>query len=105
LDEDVELGPVLIHRTPERVPLALDADKDLIQLPFVSWLGSPPTQAAGEALTERSAPTRDRVVAEEAATFGQELLHIPQAQAEHVIQPNRLADNLRGGAMAAMRVG
>ena len=34
-----------------RQQLALDADKDLIQVPLVFWRGSPPTPVAGEAIT------------------------------------------------------
>ena len=39
------------------------------------------------------------------ATFSEEQLNIPQAETEHVIQPDGLADDLGGKAMAVMRVG
>jgi len=39
------------------------------------------------------------------ATFSEEQLNIPQAETEHVIQPNSMADDLGGKAMAVAWVG
>jgi hypothetical protein len=39
------------------------------------------------------------------ATFSQQQLNIPQAEAEHVIQPDSVADDFGGKAMAVMWVG
>jgi hypothetical protein len=39
------------------------------------------------------------------ASFGQKQLDIPQAEAEHVVQPDGVADDLGGEAMAVMRIG
>jgi hypothetical protein len=39
------------------------------------------------------------------ASFGQKQLDIPQAEAEHVVQPDGVADDLGGKAMAVMRIG
>ena len=39
------------------------------------------------------------------ATFSEEQFNIPQAETEHVIQPNSMADDLGGKAMAVARVG
>jgi hypothetical protein len=38
------------------------------------------------------------------ATFGQEQLDIPQAEAEHMVQPDSMTDDLGGNAMAVVRV-
>src|SRR5271166_5678468 len=39
------------------------------------------------------------------ATFSQEQLNIPQAEAEHMVQPDSMTDDLGGKAMAVVRVG
>jgi hypothetical protein len=40
-----------------------------------------------------------------AAALGQKQFHVPEAEAEQVIQPDSVADDLRGAAMAVVRVG
>jgi hypothetical protein len=45
------------------------------------------------------------VIGTEGTTFREEQLDIPQAQAEHVIQPDSVADDLGGKAITVARVG
>jgi hypothetical protein len=55
-------------------------------------------------VAELPAPAPDRFVGEKHATLGQQQLHVSQAQAEHVIEPDHVADDLGREAMAVMRV-
>ena len=50
------------------------------------------------------APASYRLVGDDDATLSEDQLNIPQAQAEHVVQPDRMADNLGGEPMAVVRV-
>jgi hypothetical protein len=56
-------------------------------------------------LAEFLEPAPNGLIGEDDATLGQQELHIPQAQAEHMIQPDSMADDLGGKAMAVARVG
>ena len=82
--------------------LADDADDDLIQVPFVATVRRPPTDAVGEFPAEFEAPLPDRLVRHRDAAGGQHLLDHAQAQREAKIQPDRVADDLSGVAMAGV---
>jgi hypothetical protein len=82
---------------------ALDPDEDLVHVPLVAWPWSAAAQAAGETRTEFLAPASHRLSGDAYAALNQEQPNIPQAEAEHVIQPYSMADNLRGEPMAAVR--
>ena len=105
LNEYVEYNAVLIHRTPKVMLHALDPDEHLIKVPLVTGPRTAAAQSAREGLAELLAPTPNRLVGEDHAPFKQKQLNIPQAEAENVIQPNGMADNLGGKAMAVVRVG
>jgi hypothetical protein len=51
------------------------------------------------------APTPHRLIGDNDATLGQQELNISIAEAAHVVQPDRMADDLGGKAVAIVRVG
>ena len=59
LHQDIEHGAVLIHRSPEIVPLLVDCDEYLIQMPFVARPGASPPKLIGVLLAELAAPLPD----------------------------------------------
>ena len=77
----------------------------LVEVPFVAWPGPAAAQRSAEGLAEFLAPAPDRLIGNDNASLGQKQLDIPQAEAEHVVQPDGVADDLGGKAMAVMRVG
>src|SRR3981081_231377 len=105
LNQDVEHNAVLIHGTPKIVLHTLDPDEHLVHVPLVSRPWSAASQAAREGLAKLLAPLTNRLIGDNNATFSQKQLNIPQAEAEHVIQPDCVADDLGGKAMAVVRVG
>ena len=105
LNQNVEDNTVLIHGTPEIVLHALDPDEHLIQVPFVARSWPAAAQTIGEALAEFLAPSPNRLIGDDNPTLSQKQLNISQAEAEHVIQPDSMADNLRGEAMAVVGIG
>jgi hypothetical protein len=105
LNEDVEHDTVLIHRAPKIVLHSLDPDEHFIKMPLVAGTRTAAAQTAGKGLAELLAPTPDRLAGEDHASFRQKQFNVPQAEAENVIQPNGMADNLGGKAMGVVRVG
>ena len=96
---------MLINGSPEIVQFASDANEHFIQKPFVSGLRPPPLQGLGIGAPEAQAPFTDRLVADHDSSRGQDQFDFPQAQAEAVIQPDGLIDDLGRKAEAAVGIG
>ena len=94
LHENVEHDTMLIHRPPQIVQHTSDADEHLVQVPRVARLRSASAQPPGEVGTELKAPMPNAFMGHHDATFRQDQLDITQAEAEDVIQPDRVADDL-----------
>ena len=105
LNEDVEHNAILIDGAPEVMLHALDPDEDFVQVPLVPWPRPAAAQAVGETRTEFLAPASHRLVGDENAALSQEQLNIPQAEAEHVVQPDSVADDLGGEPVAVVGIG
>jgi len=58
LHQDVEHVALLIHRPPEIMPLVLNCQKHLIQMPFVSGPRATPPELIGILLAKFAAPFR-----------------------------------------------
>jgi hypothetical protein len=82
----------------------LDPDEHLVEVPLVAWSGSAAAETAGKALAKFPAPSPYRLVGEGNASLGQDQLYVTKAEAEHVIQPYCVADDLGGKAMSVMWV-
>ncbi len=67
LDEDVEHLAVLVHRTPEGVQLAPDADEHRVEVPRVARPWTAPLQRGGKQPAEAQAPLADSFVADQDA--------------------------------------
>ena len=95
LDEEVGQVTVLVHRVPEILALTVDRDEDFVQEPRIaeSPLSSP--QLPGVVGAELPAPLPNGFVRHDDASFGQQILDIPEAQAVSVVQPHRVADDGR----------
>jgi hypothetical protein len=105
LNQNVEQDADLIHRAPEIVLHALDSDEDLIEVPLVPGPWPAMAQAAGKRLAKFLAPAPHGLIGDYDAPLGQKQFDVPQAEAEHVIQPDCVANDLRGEAMAVAWVG
>jgi hypothetical protein len=105
LDQHIEYIPVLINGPPEVVQFASDADKHLIQKLLVAGLRPPHLEAVGVSSSEAQAPFTDCLVADHDASRRQDQLDFAQAEAEAVVKPDRLVDDLGRKAVAAVRVG
>ena len=105
LHEDIEDITVLVDGPPQIVALAMDGQKDLIQVPLVSRSGTPTAQLIGIGLPELSAPIAHRFIGQDDATCGHQLFDIPVAQAKAKVQPHTVADDLGREPMALIQIG
>lgn len=96
---------MLIDGTPEIVLHPLDPDEHFIHVPLVPGPWPAAAQAIGKTLAEFLAPPPHCLIRDRDAPLGQEQLDVTQAEAEHVIQPHSMADELGRKAMAVVRVG
>ena len=100
LDEEVDQVPVLVHGAPEILALTVDRDEDLVQKPRIAeatWSSLQPPGVVGAKLP---APLPNGFVRHDDASFGQQILDIPEAQTVSVVQPHGVADDVRWKAMS-----
>lgn len=76
-----------------------------IQMPFVARPRPASFERVGEGSPEPQAPGADALVAHDDATLRQDGLDVAQAQAEAVVQPYRVGDDLGWKAEAVIGVG
>jgi hypothetical protein len=103
LHKDVEHHPVLVDGAPEIMQRATNAQEDLVEVPGVARPRPSPPQPGCEVLPELQAPPPNALVRDRDASLGQNQLDITQAQAEDMVQPNGMVDDL--GLEAVPRVG
>jgi hypothetical protein len=104
LNKDVEHNAILIHGSPKIVLDALDPDEDLVEVPLVPGPWSAVAHVVGEALAELLAPAPHGLVGDDNAPLSKKQLNIPQTETERMIQPDSMADDLGGKAMAVVGV-
>ncbi len=80
LDEDVDDVAILIDGTPEILPLSLDRDEDLVQVPRVSQASLSALESTGVFRPEFDAPKSDRFIGNRNAALSQQILNISKAQ-------------------------
>jgi len=105
LNEDVDHNAILVNGAPEIVLHDLNPDEDFIHPPLVSWSWPAAARAVGETRTEFRAPAPHRLIRDDNAALGQQPLDIPKTEAEDVVQPDSMADDLGGEPMTIVRVG
>jgi hypothetical protein len=85
--------PSLIHGTPEIPLLAVDSHEDFVQVPNVAEAALAPLQFSGIVRTELLTPDSNRFRRDDDSAFGEKILDISEAQAEAMVNPDRIADN------------
>ena len=74
LHQNVQHDAVLVHRTPQIMQRAADADEHFVEMPGVSRLRPSPAKPFGEVGTELQAPVPNALVCYQDAAFGQDQL-------------------------------
>ena len=92
--QDVEYIAVLIDRPPQVMTLAVDGDEDFVEEPRIAWPFLAAAQGSSVGAPELETPLPDRLVTDDDATFGEEILGIPEAEAEPMVEPDGVSDDL-----------
>jgi hypothetical protein len=87
------------------MPLAIDGDQDLVQVPFVTGPRSAAAYLIGIILPELLTPATDRFVGDLDTTFEKDFLNVSVAQGEPIIEPDAMANDLRWKAVVFVSVG
>ena len=93
LDEDIDHVTVLIHGTPQILPLAVDRDKDFVQKPRIPESTLSPLQALCLVGIELPTPLSDGLVGNDDSALGKKIFHIPKAQAKPIVVPDGMAND------------
>src|SRR5207245_518097 len=88
--------------TPEVDQAAVDLEIDLVEMPGGMGLGPALSKIGRDLGPEVVGPATHGLVGHGDPAFGQQILDIAEAQGEPNIQPNRLLDDLRREAVAAV---
>jgi hypothetical protein len=99
LDEKVDQVTVLVHGAPQILALTVDRDEDFVQEPRIAESTLSAFQPPGVVGAKLPAPLPNGFVRHDDASFGQQILDIPEAQTVSVVQPHGVADDLRRKAM------
>ena len=102
LHEDVDHIPILVNRPPQVLRPALHPHEQLIEIPRISLAAPPPPQPSRILQPERPAPLADRLVRDVDAALGEEVLDVPNTEAEPVVQPHRVTDDFRRESVSSV---
>ena len=95
LHEDDEDVTVLVDCAPQILLATLDRDEHLVEMPRVSHPTAPAPQLPGVDRTEPLAPLPNRLVGDRYASLREEIFSIAEAEAESIVEPDRVADDVR----------
>ena len=93
----------MVDGTPQIQPPAGDPNHHLVEVPSVARTRLALPQLAGDQRTKFQYPAPHRFVGNVQPTLGQEILHVPLAEREAQVQPDRVLDDRRREPMAAIR--
>ena len=102
LDEDVDHVAVLVHGSPQVLLLAPKPDEHLVQMPGVTLAAAPGPQAPAVFEPERRTPLPDRLVGDGDPALGQQILDVAETEAEPVVQPDRVTDDVRRESVSSL---
>ena len=105
LHQDVDYVAVLIDRTPEIFQFTVDSKEDLVQMPVVAELALSSLQLANIVGAELLTPPPDRFIGYEDASFRQKILDVSKADAETMVGPDRVNDDLGCASTAQVTSG
>src|SRR5712692_3927038 len=81
---------------------AADLQQHLVEMPFIARLCSAAAQSGRVRWAELGAPLADRLVADDDAALGKEILNVAKAQVEAKVQPDGVGDHLWRQAVATV---
>src|SRR6266700_454974 len=103
LDQDVQDDAVLVNGSPQPAAFAADLQGHFVQMPLVTGSRSSSTQPCSESRTELGAPLTDRLMADNDAALGEQILNVAEAEVETKVQPHGVRDDLGRETVASIR--
>ena len=103
LDEDVDHVTVLVHGPPEIPPSTLNLHEQLVEIPGVTQAPTPFPQPLRILRTKGATPLPNRLIGDRDPALREEVLGISETQAEPVIQPHSVADDVRWKSVSCER--
>ena len=94
LHQNVDYIAVLIDRAPEILQVAIDSKEDFVQMPVVAEPALQSLQFANIICAELLTPQPNRFIGYEDASLRQKILDVSEAEAETMIGPDRVTDDL-----------
>ncbi len=88
LHQDVEHVAVLVHGTPQILLPPLDPHEQFVQIPGVALAAPAVSQPPRIGESERHTPLPNRLVGYGDTPFSEEILNLPETQAEPVVEPD-----------------
>jgi len=94
LNQNIEHITVLINGTPEVLSSTLDRDEDFVEMPRVAQATLAPLEGPGAVGIELESPQTNGFVGNCDSALLEEVLDVPKAHAEAVVEPDGVADDL-----------
>ena len=94
LQQNVDHVTVLVDGTPEILQLAVDSKEDLVQMPVVAESALAPLQFPDILCAKLLTPQPNGFIGYEDAAFRQKILDVSEAQAETMVGPDPITDDL-----------
>jgi hypothetical protein len=104
LHKDIQYTAVLIDRPPQIMASALNREKHLIEMPFVTWSGTPAPKLIRILLPKLAAPLANGFIGHRDPTREEQLFDIAITEAETEAQPDSMADNLGWEAVVLVAI-
>jgi hypothetical protein len=102
LHEEIQNLALIVDGTPQPMSLPSDNDGHFIEVPIVAGRWSHMTQVSSNWRTKFEEPAPDALVGNIEAPLGKQILHISIAQGKPGVKPNRVANDVRWKAVAAI---
>jgi hypothetical protein len=94
LQENINHVSVLVDGAPEILPFTLNCHEEFVQVPDVPQASLSASEYMGVFGTELSAPLSNGLEGDGDPALCQQILNISEAQAETVVKPNSMADDI-----------
>ena len=102
LHEDVEDLSVLVHGPPEILLPSLDLHEELVQVPGVALAAPAVSQPPRVVEPEPPTPLPNGLVRHGNTAFGEKIFCISETQAETVVEPDGVTDDVLGTSVSAL---
>jgi len=96
LHQNINHIAILGNGTPEIVALALNCDKDFVDVPGFAQASLSFFELARIVWPKLPTPLTYRFIGDSASTFGKKFFHLTKIESEPMVQPGGVSDNFRG---------